>query len=409
MVADLSALRHTISALVLPRLRPDQSRIAWHPSKRKYLAMGRRWGKTTMAGSLGLAAAAVGGKVAWVSPTYKNSRPLWRFAEQHCRPLDGTIRILRAEQVIEMPGGGFLSLFSGENATGIRGWDFDLVIVDEAATVDEETITDVIEPTLADRDGEAYYIGTPKGRNWFWRGWMDASTDESGYSHAWTAPTSDNPIPAIQRAADLARERLSERTYRQEWLAEFVDDGAGVFRRVREQSTGTPMHEPERGHTYVIGADWGQVEDYTTFSVIDATAKREVWLERFRRVEYTLAIERLRMLWERYKPVMAIPELNSIGRPIIEQLRRADIRIMPFTMSNASKHAVVESLAVALERGELTLLNDPAGIAEMEAFESDRTPGGMVRYGAPSGMHDDIVIARCLAWQGAARPGFKVL
>src|SRR5688572_19236308 len=228
MVADLSALRHTISTLVLPRLRPDQSRIAWHPSKRRYLAMGRRWGKTTMGGSVGIAAAAVGGKVAWVSPTYKNSRPLWRFAEQHCRPLDGVIRISRADQLIEMPGGGFLALFSGENATGIRGWDFDLVIVDEAATVAEETITDVIEPTLADRDGIALYIGTPKGRNWFWRGWIEASTDESGYSHAWTAPTSDNPMPAIQRAALMARERLSERTYRQEWLAEFVDDGAGV-------------------------------------------------------------------------------------------------------------------------------------------------------------------------------------
>src|SRR5688572_20744124 len=120
MVADLSALNRTISVLPLPRLRQDQYQIASHPSKRKYLAMGRRWGKTTLGGSLGLAAAAHGGKVAWVSPTYKNSRPLWRFAEMHCRPLDGTIRILRAEQEIEMPGGGFLSLFSGENATGIR-------------------------------------------------------------------------------------------------------------------------------------------------------------------------------------------------------------------------------------------------------------------------------------------------
>lgn len=371
--------------------------------------MGRRWGKTTLGGSLGLSAAAHGGKVAWVSPTYKNSRPLWRFAEMHCRPLDGIIRISRADQLVEMPGEGFLALFSGENATGIRSWDFDLVIVDEAATVAEETITDVIEPTLADRDGVLYCIGTPKGRNWFWQEWTKASVDESGYSAAFTAPSSANPMPTIQQAAARARERVSERTYRQEWLAEFVDDGAGVFRRIREQSTGTPIPGPERGHTYVIGCDWGQIEDYTVFSVIDATAKREVWLERFRRVEYALAVERLKALWDRYTPTMAIPELNSIGRPIIEQLRRANIRIMPFTMSNASKHAVVESLAVALERGEVTLLNDPAGIAEMEAFESDRTPGGMVRYGAPAGMHDDIVIARCLAWHGAARPGFKVL
>lgn len=372
--------------------------------------MGRRWGKSTMGGSTGLSCGFHGAKVGWISPTYKNSRPLWRFIEQHCRPLDGYLRLSRVDQVVEFPeSAGLVALFSAENAAGVRGWDLDLLIVDEAASIAEDIVEEVLEPTLADRDGIGMYIGTPHGRNWFWRGTLAAQADETGYSHAWTAPSSANPMPTIQRAAELAKERLSDRIYRQEWLAEFIEDGAGVFRRVREQSTGIPIPGPESGHTYVIGCDWGQVEDYTVFSVIDATTGREVWLERFRRVEYTLAIERLKTLHARYKPTMVIPELNSIGRPVVEQLRRANIRIMPFTMSNASKHAVVESLAVALERGDVTLLSDPAGIAEMEAFESDRTPGGMVRYGAPSGVHDDIVVARCLAWSGASRPGFKVL
>ena len=194
--------------------------------------MGRRWGKTTLCGSVGLTCAWFGGQVAWLTPTYRNSHPLWRFAERHCRPLDGAIHIQRADRMIEMPSGGSLALFTDENADGMRGWDFDLVIVDEAATVREETVRDVIEPTLADRDGIAFYIGTPKGRNWFWREWRAAYSD-GRYAAAFRAPTAANPLPTIRRAADRIRERFGDEsvTYRQEWLAEFVEESAATYSR----------------------------------------------------------------------------------------------------------------------------------------------------------------------------------
>jgi len=31
----------------------------------------------------------------------------------------------------------------------------------------------------------------------------------------------------------------------------------------------------------------------------------------------------------------------------------------------------------------------------------DRLPSGMVRYSAPDGLHDDMVISLALAWHGA--------
>lgn len=368
---------------------------------------GRRFGKTTWGENRLIRPALEGYPAAWFSPTYKMLTEVWRDVRDLLAPL--TVGGDRQQHRIELISGGVVEFWSLDNPQAPRGRKYKIAVIDEAGFVPdlEYAWNAVIRPTLMDYRGDAWFLGTPKGYNYFHTIWQRGQGDDPEWQ-SWQMPTSANPYIAAEEI-EAARLELPESTFLQEIMASFLPDGAGVFRQVRRQSTGMPIAGPESGHTHVIGCDWGQIEDYTVFSVIDATAKREVWLERFRRVEYTLAVERLRMLWDRYKPTMAIPELNSIGRPVVEQLRRANIRIMPFTMSNASKHALVESLAVALERGELTLLNDPAGIAEMEAFESDRTPGGMVRYGAPSGMHDDIVIARCLAWHGAARPGFRVL
>lgn len=65
---------------------------------------------------------------------------------------------------------------------------------------------------------------------------------------------------------------------------------------------------------------------------------------------------------------------------------------------------MVESLALAFERGEIEILNDPLLIAELQSFGAERLPGGMTRYSAPSGGHDDLVMSLALAWHGATKP-----
>src|SRR3990167_793385 len=155
--------------LLLPRLRPDQSRIVRHPAMVKVCSMGRRYGKTVMAGSVALACANAGAAVAWVVPTYKNARPVWRFAEQMTASVSLRLKVQRSDRMIEFPGGGWLGVYTADNDVSMRGEAFDVVIVDEAARVSEETYYDVIIPTLADRAGRCLLISTPKGRNWFWK------------------------------------------------------------------------------------------------------------------------------------------------------------------------------------------------------------------------------------------------
>jgi len=358
--------------------------------------MGRRWGKTLMAGSLALYYANEGKSVAWVVPTYKNARPTWRFCEARCGPLAGAVRLNKSERLVEFPSGGWVGVYSADNDVAIRGEAFDLVVVDEAAQIAEETYTDVILPTLADRDGRCYLISTPRGRDWFWREWTAALADGTDRA-AWTAPSSANPLPAIQRATALARLRVSDRTYRQEWLAEFIEDGGGVLRNVRRQATAVPQDRALPDHAYRFGVDWGRTADATAIAVFDTTLSACVALDRFTDTAFSVQLGRLKALAERFTPTVIVAERNAMGEPLVEALQRESLPVRPFVTTAQSKADLIDALALAFETGSLTILDDPVLIAECEAYEATRLPSGLVRYGAPAGLHDDTVIALALA------------
>ncbi len=64
----------------------------------------------------------------------------------------------------------------------------------------------------------------------------------------------------------------------------------------------------------------------------------------------------------------------------------------------------IDALVLAFERGEIGILSDPVLIGELQAYEMERLPSGMLRYNAPEGMHDDCVMALALAYTGDAGP-----
>lgn len=351
-----------------------------------------------MGGVYGLTAADMGGAVGWIVPTYRNARPVWRFVEQVLAPVADSVRQSRVDMTVQFPSGGWLSVYTGDNDVGIRGEAFDVVIVDEAAMIREETYTDVLLPTLADRDGKITLISTPKGKNWFWREFVKAQRDGNEMA-AFTAPSNANPMPSIRRAFEMAKTRVSQRTFQQEWLAQFVDDGGGVFRRIFEMSTAQRQDEAVAGHEYVIGVDWGRTNDATVFSVVDVTAREQCYQDRMLDVDYGLQRSRLVALWERFGEPRIIAEYNSMGGPMVERLQSDGLPVTAFQTTMQSKMQIIDALALAFERGDIHILNDPQLAVELQAYESKQLLTG-IRYGAPEGMHDDTVMALALAWSG---------
>lgn len=361
-----------------------------------------------MAGTIAVAVANAGGAVAWVVPTYKNARPVWRFVENAVAPLGKRVRLNRADKTVEFPSGGWLGVYSADNDVALRGDDFDLVIPEEAAQMQESTITDVIMPTLADRHGRLMAISTPKGLNWFRDAWVQALNDDTGESAAFTAPSSANPLPAIQEAFKRAKETLPERSFRQEWLAEFLTDGGVVFRgvddvvRKHKCDKDCPPDCKERfpckpyDGEFVCGIDWGRVNDYTDITIMDAQTRREVDHARFKEVGWDLQRRFVKDVLSPWHIVGGLAEANSIGQPNIEALQRDGIPIVGQYTSNASKQLMVEELVLAIEQ-RIISLGDKPEIAELKSYEQSTLPSGMIRYEAPARIHDDYVMSLMLA------------
>ena len=209
--------------------------------------------------------------------------------------------------------------------------------------------------------------------------------------------------PAIAaEEIEAARQDISEAAFSQEFLGEFISWEGAVFRRVAECATAERKDGPEPSHEYCIGVDWGRSTDFTVFVVLDVTAGAMVHMDRSNRVDYAVQRGRLQALRDRWRPSRIIAEANSIGQVIIESLERDGIAIEPFTTTNASKAVIVESLALAFERGEIEILDDPVLLGELQAFAAEQLPGGSLRYAAPGGGHDDCVISLALAWSAKA-------
>ena len=75
--------------------------------------------------------------------------------------------------------------------------------------------------------------------------------------------------------------------------------------------------------------------------------------------------------------------------------------LMSLPATAQTKPPLIENMALAFERGEWQWQADPVWTAELEAYERTvSSTTGRSSYSAPSGGHDDSVIARSLMlWQ----------
>jgi len=383
--------------------KPHVGQLEVHNSDARFkvLSAGRRWGKTRLGVNECLDVAAQGGRAWWVSPSYKTSEVGWRPLRQITRKIPGA-EIRLVDRVVNFPGGGFVAVRSADNPDSLRGEGLDFVVMDECAFMQKEAWTEAIRPALSDRQGKVLFISTPKGRNWLWEIYQRGVSGEEGWQ-SWTFPTANNPFIAKEEI-EAAKRDLPEMIFRQEYLAEFIDDAGGVFRRVQEAAVLEPK-EYEEGKQYIAGVDVAASVDFTVVSVLDAESKDQVYLDRFNRVDYPVLIDRLEAIYHRYHLTSMVVESNSIGRPVIDELVARGLNIVPFTTTSATKQSIIQNLQAAFENGQIRILNNPVLIGELLSFESKRNASGGFSYSAPDGMNDDCVMSLAIAWYGANSGG----
>jgi hypothetical protein len=87
------------------------------------------------------------------------------------KPNGGQCRTQKGDFYISTPWGSVLEVKSLENPDSLAGEALDLVIVDEAALCDQiyDIFSQMIRPTLIDKEGSAIFISTPRGRNSYYK------------------------------------------------------------------------------------------------------------------------------------------------------------------------------------------------------------------------------------------------
>jgi phage terminase large subunit-like protein len=381
-----------------PKLHDGQLEIAEDNSRFRVLAAGRRWGKSRLGSAVCVAEALKGGRAWWVAPSYPVANVGWRMIKQLSLNIPG-VEIRLVDRAVLFPGGGEAKVRSADNPDSLRGEGLDLVVLDECAFMKHEAWIEALRPSLSDRQGRAMFISTPKGRGWFWRLWQRGQDDQGYEWKSWQLPTSANPyIPAEEIQA--ARRSLPERVFLQEYEAQFLDDAGGVFRHVVDAAVMNEINTARESRQYVAGVDIATKVDFTVASVFDVESREMVYMDRFNRIDFDVLEDRLEALYRRFKLNSMTIEQNSIGQPVIEALVGRDLTIIPFTTTNATKQAAIQSLQAAFEHSTIKILNDPVLVGELQAFEGERMPSGAWKYSAPDGMHDDCVMSLAIAWHG---------
>lgn len=380
---------------VLIQYKPHPGQRAFHadPSRFRVMTCGRRWGKTKAACAEAIRRAVEVTKavVWWIAPTYSMANIGWRQIHE-LLPTTLTKQVNISERYIELPNLSRIWVKSADNPDSLRGEGLDLAILDEAAFIKEDAWTAAIRPALADKQGRAVFISTPLGRNWFWRIFLQGQGEDAEWK-SWTFQTADNPyIPGTE--VDAAKRDMPERIFRQEFMAEFVEDAGSVMRKVMEAATATPG----TAQRTVFGVDWGKLSDFTCITVLDADTGAMVDFDRFNQIDYAVQVGRLKALAQRHNPQLILAERNSMGEPLVEMLQRENLPVEGFQTTQQSKAQIIEALALAFERGEVRIFGEPVLTNELQAFEMERLPSGAMRYQAPTGLHDDCVISLALAW-----------
>lgn len=398
----------------LPVRTAKQREIAVHPARRKVINAGRRAGKTTLAADLAISAFFDGKRVLYAAPTQEQTDAFWEYIKTWCaEPIrSGYVKKNEQRRTIafdyedvdiddgSIPAGARIKCKTAWDADTMRGDYADDLILDEWAMMDEDAWAKVGAPMLLDNPGSvALFMSTPRRRNHHYKFFLRGMQDGERWM-AWSFTSHDNPHLDSDELTDLT-EDMTDQDYRQEILAEFLPGEGQVFRNIEACTQAQPTFPAAHaGHRVVIGCDWGKVQDPSAWSVLCVDCGREVALYRERGRAYISQLDDLARIVKEWNVCGGYAESNSMEM-VIEEIGKRGLPLTPFATTAKTKPQIIGSLQLALERGEYQWLNDQDARRELEAYEVKYSRHGRPTYSAPSGIHDDTVIARALALRSA--------
>ena len=388
-----------------------EGQLEFYNSKARFriLACGRRWGKTkagAMAAVLTSLSAPPNSVGFCVAPTFWHTQKQWVEFMLYC-PKEFIKDVHRGEHSITLVDNRKVWFRSADNPDSLRSEGLDWLWMDEGGQIKEEAWTLALRPALMDKKGIAWFTGTPKGHNWYFMLWTRGQDETEKDYKSWQYSSRENPYIDPTEIEDFARD-MPEMAYRQEILAEFLEDVGAVFRGVDAIVKGS-LEKPAQNVSYVVGADLAKHEDYTVVFVIRVADNHVVHYDRWSKYDWVYQRRRLADICTRYNNARLLIDSTGVGDPVFDELHRMGVSVDGYKFTNASKKDLVENLAMQIENQTFSYPNIPTLLNELKLFGYETMPSGIVKYHAPAGYHDDCVIALALAVWQVSRPRGHVI
>lgn len=376
--------------VLLPEPHPAQQRIL--DTKFRFVVMmaGRRFGKSLISQTISIEEGLLNKKVAYITPTYQLGKI---FFKEIIDLLPTEIYVKNeSDLLIKFITGGTIRFFTGERLDALRGLKFHLCIIDEASFIPnlETGWLNSIRPTLTDYKGRAFFLSTPKGKNYFYSLYNKGINNDSDWG-AFKFSTYDNPHmdPA---EIDDARRQLPHAVFEQEYMANPQENADNPFGSQFIRDCVQPLSNRP---PLLYAIDLAKSSDWTVIIGMDEFGQ-VCHFQRFQKDWMQTKAEVMRL-----NRVPIIIDATGVGDPIAEELQNNGLHITPFKFTSTSKQQLMLGLVYAIQN---KLIGYPEGTItnELEIFEYQYTATG-VRYSAPSGFHDDTVMALAMAWHHKSR------
>ncbi len=396
-------MKQTLKTIEVPvNNSPDQEAIYNSPARFTVVVKGRRWGLTKGIANNFIKEALQGPakKFLWVDTIAGNiDKYIERYFVTALQNLPKELWNWRKQASILEIRGAYIDFRSADNPYSIEGQGYERIFLNEAGISlrNEYLWENAIRPMLWDNPNSKLILGgTPKGRGLFYQLALRGQDPEQADWSYFHFDSFDSPyVDKVQLQKDI--ESMNEMAVRQEIRAEFVDEQGLVFRGITEVLTAKPS-PPQPGKNYVIGADIAKHEDFTVLVVYDRGNNRQVYQDRFNELSWPFVQNKIAELSKHYNHAPIVLDSTGVGDVVFDNLSRAGVPVTPFKFTNTSKQELIEKLSTYIELKRIELLPLEETRREFSEFGyefSDKT--NRVFYGAPSGFHDDIVIAHALA------------
>ena len=304
----------------------------------------------------------------------------------------------KASYEIKLVNGSIIYFRSGERADNIRGLAVDYLLVDESQDIKTSDFQKSILPTITARGKKCILGGTPKKKNFFYEYYQMGKSADFPNHTSYNFPSWESPYVSDEFIEEQ-RKSLPENIFKQEFEAVFLDDDGQVFKGLGNVLINDAWPQRTSGLNVYAGLDIGTREDYSVLTIIDEMG-RVLFVWRDRHIEYSRIVEKVVQICKQYNVRELVVESNGPGDVMYETIRKQFSRAEPLFQTNDTKSNIIRRLMtdiedIAIELPSVKLF--PPLADEMEIFEYEVLPSGKIRYGHPSGFHDDTVLSLAMA------------